>query len=311
MVLAVHGGARRSVITLCLGCLGCLGLLPTAILRLLALTLALLLLGSRGGVGGGQGGGARGGLGGGAVGGADALGDALGDAVQEAGAALGLRLVGAKAAVEVRVVGVVVVVAVGLLRAGLAEDLRAQGVRLEGLHMELLRVGQAEQHVRVGVASGDQVGASLAESQVEDLDVVLPLARGQLARRGGHLGGVLGGGHQDGDAAVEHLVRPVEDHVLVSGRHHVVGDAVAAAQDGTDGEGLGHGGLLTNGGSVPDDTCAGAGPGRAGSVTCRGGPLSLCRAPGPARAPGARAGAARRPARGSAATAVPPRTRAP
>ena len=123
----------------------------------------------------------------------------------------------------------------------LAEQLGAEAVRLERLHVQLLRVRQTQQDVRIGVPAGDQVRAALRQAQVEHLHVVGALARGQLPCGRGHLRGVLTGGHEHGDAAVEHLVRAQEHHVLVRGRHHVLGDAIAAAQDGADGDGLGHG----------------------------------------------------------------------
>ena len=203
--------------------------------------LALLLLLPGGGVRRGQGRRPGGRLRRGAVGGSDPLGEALGEAVQEPGTTLGLVLVRAEPAVEVGVVRLVVVVGVGVSGPRLAEQLGAEAVRLERLHVQLLRVRQTEQDVRVGVPAGDQVRAALGQAQVEHLHVVGALARGQLPRGRGHLRGVLTGGHEHGDAAVEHLVRAQEHHVLVRGRHHVLGDAIAAAQDGADGDGLGHG----------------------------------------------------------------------
>ena len=153
--------------------------------------LALLLLLPGGGVRRGQGRRPGGRLRRGAVGGTDPLGEALGEAVQEPGTTLGLVLVRAEPAVEVGVVRLVVVVGVGVSGPRLAEQLGAEAVRLERLHVQLLRVRQTQQDVRVGVPAGDQVRAALGQPQVEHLHVVGALARGQLPRGRGHLRGVL------------------------------------------------------------------------------------------------------------------------
>ena len=171
-----------------------LGLLAFAFCTLGGLplrALALLLLLPGGGVRRGQGRRPGGRLRRGAVGGTDPLGEALGEAVQEPGTTLGLVLVRAEPAVEVGVVRLVVVVGVGVSGPRLAEQLGAEAVRLERLHVQLLRVRQTQQDVRVGVPAGDQVRAALGQPQVEHLHVVGALARGQLPRGRGHLRGVL------------------------------------------------------------------------------------------------------------------------
>ena len=171
-----------------------LGLLALAFCTLGGLplrALALLLLLPGGGVRRGQSRRPGGRLRRGAVGGTDPLGEALGEAVQEPGTTLGLVLVRAEPAVEVGVVRLVVVVGVGVSGPRLAEQLGAEAVRLERLHVQLLRVRQTQQDVRVGVPAGDQVRAALGQPQVEHLHVVGALARGQLPRGRGHLRGVL------------------------------------------------------------------------------------------------------------------------
>ncbi len=180
-LLALPLGALGGLLALPLGALGGLPLRP----------LALLLLLPGGGVRRGQGRRPGGRLRRGAVGGTDPLGEALGEAVQEPGTTLGLVLVRAEPAVEVGVVRLVVVVGVGVSDPRLAEQLGAEAVRLERLHVQLLRVRQTQQDVRVGVPAGDQVRAALRQAQVEHLHVVGALARGQLPRGRGHLRGVL------------------------------------------------------------------------------------------------------------------------
>ena len=138
----------------------------------------------------------------------------FGDAVEEFGPTLGCLLLGDRR-IQVRVVVLVILIDLRFVGPGLTEELRAQGVRVEGLHVDLLGLGEIEHLLGGRVTAGDQVRAAVAQTQVQDLDLPGPFPRGQFAGRGGHLSSVLGRGHEDGDIAIQDLVAALQDHVLI------------------------------------------------------------------------------------------------
>src|SRR5699024_11340402 len=104
------------------------------------------------------------------------------------GTCIGLLLLG-EVILWLAVVLGVVVVGVGRVLPGFAEELGAQCLGEEWFNIDVL-VGEQRQEVfDFGVAGGHQVGAVIGEPQVQDLDGAGAFAGGQLTGRLGCLGG--------------------------------------------------------------------------------------------------------------------------
>ncbi|MBD1541263.1 hypothetical protein G9E11_03140 [Arthrobacter sp. IA7] len=125
---------------------------------------------------------------------------------------------------------VVFVVGFGFVGARLAEDLAAQGVRKEGLHVGRIGSNHKVQQVSGGGVVGDQVGRGVADTKVQNLHVPGALPRGHFAGTLSHLIGVVRAGHQDADRTVQHLVHTVQHQILVMRAQHCGRDLVAAAK---------------------------------------------------------------------------------
>ena len=152
----------------------------------------------------------------------------------------------------------------GLLRAGCDAALRLGGIRLlvdvgrggrgaripedvvgEGVVVRVLvREQQRVQQVRGGCVGRDQVGGVLGLAHVQDLEAAVPGAGREGTGVLHHGGLVRGRGNQDGHPTAQDLVLALEHVVVVGGAQQRRADLVAAAQDGSERDGLGHGGSL-------------------------------------------------------------------
>ncbi len=151
-----------------------------------------------------------------------ALGNPVGKAVQQ-----GRLLLALEPGVQGAVVLFVVLVDLWLKLAGLAKDLRAQGVGVERLHVRSGRgrKTQFEEVIR-GDLVGHQVGPAVGHAQVQHLNGGGTFPDRDLAGGFSDLRRVRVGGHQDGNLPVEHLVHTGEDQVLIVIAGDEAGDPV-------------------------------------------------------------------------------------
>ncbi|NUP60519.1 MAG: hypothetical protein HOQ06_13750 [Pseudarthrobacter sp.] len=125
---------------------------------------------------------------------------------------------------------VLFVVRLGLVGTGLPEDFTAQGVREERLYIRRVGGHDEIQQVSGRRVVGDEVGGSLGDSQVQDLNSTGTLAGGNFPGTLRNLLGVLGSGHQDADRAVENLVHTVQHQIVVVRGQYRGCDLVTAAK---------------------------------------------------------------------------------